>query len=105
LECCDCWLSKKRTWRKWPLEAGKDKKNRFCSECLEGTQPWWYLDFSPVKPISNSHNRKIINLCCLKPLNGFFIVTRKLMQEHSWRELLLEVSVNFQVDFYSLSSL
>ena len=50
----------------WQLpKVGKGKKTKFPTKIQEGTQPY------PLKPCltSDLQNCKIINVCCLKPLN------------------------------------
>lgn len=44
----------------------KRKENNFPLQPSEGTQPFWYLDFSPRNPIgiSDLQNYVIISLCC-----------------------------------------
>lgn len=42
------------------LEAGKFKKRKSPLWTPEGMQPFWFLDFSPLRPVSDSGLQKII---------------------------------------------
>ena len=65
------WLWRKREGpqTREPSRSWKRPGTRFSPGPPGGTRASWYLDFSPMKPISNfwSPDCKIINVHCFKP--------------------------------------